>query len=217
MQPFKLSIQNTLPKKNGSLSSYFKLKHKQDMGPFVASSKFNASVRNKFQLDKWDFSSSWSKRVSSVSLGMNTKATSKKQLTCKLNQAYNFWDGWKWKSSLEVDQKEKGRNYAYNINLIKKRFVAFPVWFRFISQYNEQFGLGFSAKVNGRQKLQSSFKGHVSTAENHKFYLEHKCSGQLGAGSQAPLVNSVTASYQDSLGIGTLNGFLYYLFLLQIF
>lgn len=30
----------------------------------------------------------------------------------------------------------------------------------------------------------------------------------MGAGSQAPLVNSVTASYQDSLGIGTLNGFL---------
>lgn len=78
LKPFKLSIENTLPKRGGSMTSYFKLKHKQDLGAFVSTSKFNASVKNKYQLDKWDFSSSWTKKISNVSLGMTTKGTSKR-------------------------------------------------------------------------------------------------------------------------------------------
>ena len=77
-----------------------------------------------------------------------------------------------------------------------------------INQINYLLGVSLSSRSSGKKKVETTCKGHLATGENHKFYVEHKCAYEPGGGEKS-FVNSVTASYQDSLGIGTLNGHLY--------
>jgi hypothetical protein len=101
-------------------------------------------------------------------------------MSFKFTQAYNFWSGWKWKSAIETEYKGKNNNFSYNFSLQKKKFYAAPAWLKFVSQYNEVYNVGFSEKLQGKKKVDTSYKGHLSTQENHKFFVEHKFSKDLG-------------------------------------
>jgi hypothetical protein len=78
-----------------------------------------------------------------------------------------------------------------------------PFFTQYLTQYNDVMGLSFTSKLWGRQKGDLFYRGHMTCGEGHKFFLEHKLSHDS---SQGTINNALTASYQESLGIGTLNG-----------
>ena len=64
-------------KRGGPVSTAIKLKHRGDIGPLTASSKFCINVKNRLNIEKWDLSSSVNKKIGEIMMGMSFKANSK--------------------------------------------------------------------------------------------------------------------------------------------
>ena len=97
IKPLKPTIENTISKRGGPSSTTLKLRHRGDIGQLNnVNSKFNITLRNRLMgLEKWDFSTSMSKKLAEIKLGMTVRANSKQEYSCKFTQSKKFWECWK--------------------------------------------------------------------------------------------------------------------------
>jgi hypothetical protein len=125
-----------------------------------------------------------------------------------LAHTVKFLEGWRAKHSTEADLKKgKSPAFSYFVSLDHKMSVANLWGLKFAANYNQMVGSALTLKLGKSKKVDCYYKGHLATSENHKFYFEHKLG--LDPHGVSPISNAFTASFQDSLGIGTINGHLY--------
>lgn len=86
-----------------------------------------------------------------------------------------------------------------------KRSLSKISFFSFVTQYNELFSIGSTLKPNRGIVFDFTYKGHITTADSYKTYLESKSTYDSNARNVRPFSHTFTLNAQDADGIGTIN------------
>lgn len=181
--------------------------HRKQIDDFKSTTKLKASATYDARPSFNELTSKISKKVWGNTMTLSSKINSSNEMTAKLSHSVNLWERLKVKYGLEVEKKKE---VAYGGSLgfsFSQSFASIP-FFSFVSKYSHTFNLNNNIKNSKFPKWDLEYKGHVTTRDNHRFYLADKLTFDRNS-KTSPISQTITFNAQDGDSIATLNTSMY--------